>query len=103
MAEYPRKDKNWTVEPLGSHPTIYGADGDIVAIVYGNLADGIDAFDRADRIAALPELLETLQELIPAFNTARMLMDSQEARDLAGKLVEKGRAALAKAYGTPGL
>ena len=48
---------------------------------------------------AAPELLAALREIVPALNTARMLMDSKEARDLAGELVEKGRAAIAKAEG----
>jgi hypothetical protein len=42
-------------------------------------------------------LRDALAEIVPAFNTARMIMNSQEARDLAGELVAQGRAALSQA------
>jgi hypothetical protein len=58
-------------------------------------------FSHADArlIAAAPELLAALKSIVPAFNTARIIMQDKEARDLAGEIVAEGRAAIAKAEG----
>ncbi len=45
------------------------------------------------------EVLKRYKELLADFNMTRIIMDSQEARDLAGGLVEEGRALIAKAEG----
>jgi hypothetical protein len=48
-----------------------------------------------------------LQEMTASFNLARMLLDSEESRSEAGKLVMKARAVITKAkeemeeYGRP--
>jgi hypothetical protein len=50
-------------------------------------------------ICAAPELLAALKSIVPAFNTARIIMQDKEARDLAGEIVAEARAAIAKAEG----
>lgn len=61
-------------------------------------SDGLSDADAA-LVAAAPDLLAALKEIVSALNTARMIMDSKEARDLAGEMVAKGRAAISKAEG----
>ena len=49
----------------------------------------IDAANEIERLRA------ALSEITPAFNMCRMIMDSQEARDDAGEIVQRCRAVLA--------
>lgn len=45
----------------GAEAAIWGSDGDMVAEVHGNLAYEITAIDRANLIAAAPDLLAALE------------------------------------------
>lgn len=78
---------------------------ELLPIATVDRADDHDDPTRADAkpvamlIAAAPDLLAALREMTPVFNTARLIMNSKEARDLAGEFVERARAAIAKAEG----
>ncbi|MRF66618.1 hypothetical protein GIJ48_08895 [Escherichia coli] len=68
---------------------IYGADGDIVAEGYGYVADD-------NLIAAAPELLESLRELVSAME--RYEIDVGESAPIKHKkMMKKAKAAIAKA------
>ncbi len=50
-----------------------------------------------ERETGVHELLAALKEITPSFNTTRIIMQDQEARALAGEIVKRARAAIAKA------